>query len=151
MSKNIIIKGGAITKLDEISKTRESINRLISLTEDNLENHNNIDSISVALTAIANALSTVDTSNSNINVSNCTFTGLSTGLNIRTAEQEYEVEPVIEEEIDEDLSCEGNEGANNDVCNEEIAECKCEFEDEDNKEVPEQSANGEDSDMGTEI
>lgn len=110
MSKNIIIKGGAITKLEEISKTRESVNRLISISEDVYSlSSSNIDSIAGALTAIANSLSTVDTNNSNINVSHCTFTGLSTGLNISNAEQEYDIEPITEEEIEEDLSCEDDE------------------------------------------
>lgn len=100
MSKNIIIKGGAVTKLEEISKMGDMLDRVIKQVENKGNNHHvvidNTETVALAaaLTSYGDVLSTVDASHSSINVSNCTFTGLETGLSISTGE------PNIEEDVD---------------------------------------------------
>lgn len=89
MSKSVIIKGGSLTKLEEIKNTREIINKLVNIIDKrgteycgDLITESETVAICNALSSISDTIGGIITTDSNVTVSNCAFYGLDTGLKI---------------------------------------------------------------------
>ena len=89
MSKSVIIKGGGLTKLEEIKKTREIINQLVNIIDKrgteyagDLITESETVAICNAISSISDAIDGINTTDSNVTVTNCVFKGLDTGLKI---------------------------------------------------------------------
>ena len=105
MSKSVIIKGGSLTKLEEIKNTREIINKLVNIIDKrgteycgDLITENETVAICNALSSISDAIDGIITTDSSVTVSNCSFYGLDTGLKI---EQSPKVETTFNPKTEE--------------------------------------------------
>ena len=122
MSKSVIIKGGSLTKLEEVKNTREIINKLVDMIdkrgaayEGDLIKENETVAICRALESISESIGGINTTDSNVTVTNCVFNGLETGLKI---EQPPKVESLFNIKSEEEYIDDYEEYSDIDDCEE---------------------------------